>query len=596
MGAATRVVGRSLPLLWQASPSHTLILGLLTALQGILPAVAIWISRPLVDAAVAVAAQVPGASVDRVLWLIAGWLLAILLGTAISPLVMAVQGLLTDKLTAHVNLLLMAKSASLPGLEHFERAAFYDQLQLIQEEAAWRPVNLLVFLSGLIRSLIATVAVLLPLAQFHPLIPVIILITATPHAIASFRLQNDAFELLVWRSPEARRMRYYSEVMLTHRYAKEVRMNDLSALFLGLYRSTFEKVFAATMHLRFRQITASTAFVLVGVAGIGTAFWWVLSGAVAGTVTAGGLFLFIQALLMSQQNITLGVEHGSMLYETLLYMQKLTAFLDAPPSLSTEGKIRAPLRMREGIQFQDVHFAYPGAPPTLHGVNFSIRAGEVVAVVGENGAGKTTIVKLLTRLYDPTKGAIRVDGRDLHEYDLASWRRSIATVFQDFAQFQLSARLNIATGSMDQAGNLDAIHQAAALGGADEVIARLPGGFETQLGKQFEGGVELSGGEWQKVALARAFLRDAPLIILDEPTSALDPRSEYEVIRKFTELVRGRTVLLISHRLSAVRLADRILVVSQGRIVEDGTHEQLLKTGGVYAEMYRMQASYYIER
>ncbi|MCG0239439.1 MAG: ABC transporter ATP-binding protein/permease [Firmicutes bacterium] len=457
-------------------------------------------------------------------------------------------------------------------------------------------MNLIVFLAGAVRSILATGALLLTLARFHPALPLVILATAVPQALLSFRMQNDAFELLVWKTPEARRMRYYSSVMLTDAYAKEVRIGDLSRLFLDLYKSTFDRLFAATKGLRFRQLRASAGVAALGVAGTAVAFGWVLLGIVAGEVTAGGLMLFVQALLLTQQNVGQIVENSAMLYGTLLYMEKLMDFLDARPLIADTGRLPVPDGLPGEIQFQGVSFAYPGGREVLHNVTFTLRPGEVVALVGENGAGKTTIVKLLARFYDPTAGAILVGGRDLREYDLASWRRSLAVVFQDFARFQLSARLNIGVGALEHADDLDRIRRAAEQGGADEVIARLPQQYETLLGKHFEGGVDLSGGEWQKIALSRAFLKDAANVVLDEPTAALDPRSEYEIYQRFAELVKGKTVLLISHRLSAVRMADRILVLDRGRIVEEGSHEELMRAGGLYAQMYRMQAERYADQ
>ncbi len=593
---ALHVLRKSVPLLWQASPVLTVLVGIVMVVQGILPSVSVWITKPLADEVIRVASGQPGATPERA-WLLAGaWLAAVLLASALSPVALAIQGLLTDRLTAEINLRLMQRAGELPGLTSLENPEFYDNLQIIEEESAWRPVNLMVFSVGLLRYLISAVAMLLILAQFHPLIPIVIALTALPHAFVSFRLQNDAFEVLVWKSPEARKMKYYSSVMLTDAYAKEVRIHRLTQFFLDLYRLAFDKVYRVTRGMRLRHVAWSSFFLALGVLGVGSTLLWTTKQAMGGFITAGGLVLFIQAVLFTQQDLVNVVENGSMLYDTLLYMRKLFDFLETEPDLKPAHSGRTlmvPSRLQQGIAFEAVGFDYPGGRTALHEVRFQLKPGEKVALVGENGAGKTTIVKLICRLYDPSRGRILVDGRDLREYDLEAWRKQIAVVFQDFARFHLPVKENIGIGSIEAMDDLDRIHQAAIRSGAASFVARLPRGMETFLGKQFADGVDLSGGEWQKIAMARAFMKDAQILILDEPTASLDPRSEHEVYEKFTELVGDKTVLLISHRLSAVRLSDRILVLQDGRIVEQGSHEELMRLGGIYAEMYHMQADRY---
>lgn len=590
-----RILVRCLPLLWKASPVYTTGVVLAILLQGVLPAIGVWISKPLVDKAVGVAI---GTGVQpREVGLLAGvWLLAVLIGSALTPVIGALQGLLTDKLTAHINLEVMKKASGLPDLSVFETPSFYDDLQVIQQEAAWRPVNLIVFSIGAVRAILSALTMLVLLGQFHPFIPIVVCLTAIPHAFISFRLQNDAFEVLVWKSPEARKMQYYSSVLLTDSYAKEVRIHGLGDLFTALYRGAFDRVHQATSGVRWRQVHWSVVLAILSVAGSGLSFWWVISQAMEGRVTAGGLMLFTQAVLMAQQGLSSMIENSSMLYETILFMQKLFQFLDFRSPLRVlppDQAAKVPVPIKQGVEFRNVRFDYPGGRRALQGVDLRIGPGQVVALVGENGAGKTTVVKLLARLYDPADGQILVDSRDLREYDLAMWRRNVAVVFQDFAKYQLTAATNVAIGAVEAVEDRKRIEDAARLSGAATVIDHLPHGYDTMLGKQFDGGVDLSGGEWQKIALARAFIRDAQLLILDEPTAALDPRSEFEVYQRFAELVRGKSVLLISHRLSAVRMADRILVMDDGRIVEQGTHEELMRMRGLYAEMYEMQASRY---
>jgi ATP-binding cassette subfamily B protein len=591
--AGWRAFVRSLPILWKASPVYTAVILGGVLLQGILPPVSVLISKDLVNTAIAAA---PGHSAQPVLELLILWLGVVLLSTVALPVTTAVQGLLTEKLTALVNVMLMEKSRDLPGISYFEDPRFHDDIELVQSEAAWRPVNFLVFSASIIRNVLAVLSLLVILAGFHPMIPVLVVLTLFPQAYVQFQLQRSAFETMVWMSPEARKMKYYSTTMLSDHSAKEIRLHNAGDLFIGLYKRAFTQVHQLVRRIRFRQATWSTAWVMLSVLGSGAAFWWIVLRTLNGQFTAGDILLFTQALLMSRQHIAAVVEESGLLYETLLYMQKFFAYLDLPPNLplAPAGKSAGIRQSIVSIEFSNVSFQYKDdGPNVLQGVSFVIRPGETVALVGENGAGKTTIVKLLARLYDPTRGQIRINGEDLRDINLQEWRRNLAVVFQDFVHFQLTVRENVALGALDHLDDLDRIREACIRSGASSVVEELPQGYDTVLGRQFEGGVELSGGEWQKIALARAFIKDAPVVILDEPTAALDPRSEFELYRRFAELMRGKTVLLISHRLSAARMADRILVLEHGRIVEEGTHESLMTRGGRYAELYRMQASHY---
>lgn len=341
-------------------------------------------------------------------------------------------------------------------------------------------------------------------------------------------------------------------------------------------------------------MTVGTGLAALSVLTGALCFGWVIWQASGGAFSAGNLGLFAQSILLVQQDLAWTAQNVALTHEALRYMGRFFTFLDARPTIPVAlSPLPVPSALRQGVAFANVRFAYPGGPEVIRGISFSIQPGEVVALVGENGAGKTTIVKLLARLYDPTEGTVLVDGQDLRQYDLEGWRRSIAVAFQDFARFALTAGENIGIGAVEALDDGQRIAAAARLSGASAVIDELPQGLETLLGKQFEGGVDLSGGQWQKVAIGRAFMRDAQVLILDEPTAALDPRSEHEVYQRFAALVRGKAVLLISHRLSAVRMADRILVLEHGEIVESGAHEELLALQGRYAEMWNLQAARY---
>lgn len=425
-------------------------------------------------------------------------------------------------------------------------------------------------------------------------IPFLIVATTLPQAYVSFRYELTIWKNMFEKSPQARRMQYCSSVMLTDTYAKEVQLFRLGSFFISRYVEAFQSLHQTMRHLRMKQALWSSNLAILSTLGNGFAFYWVVQQAFRGEISPGSVLLFVQSLAYLQQNLEQFVSTSTFLYETLLYMQQFFAFLDSQPTMAVciPGK-PMPVPIRSGITFDRVDFSYPGSRSAMVDVSFTLHKGETVALVGENGAGKTTLVKLLTRLYDPTKGSILVDGVDLKELDLDAWRQNIAAVFQDFGRYALTLGENVALGDIEALNHPQRLTTAVQKAGIAQLVERFPQGEQTPLGKQF-GGTELSGGEWQKLALARAFVREqAQLLILDEPTAALDPRSEYEVYRRFVELAQGKTTLLITHRLASVRMADRILVLKAGHLIEQGTHEELLQSGGEYAALWNMQVQQY---
>jgi ATP-binding cassette subfamily B protein len=513
------------------------------------------------------------------------------------------QGHIRDLLAGQVTLQVMQKAAKYPDLTPFESPRFYDRLQRFRNEAAWQPMNLFNGLGGMAQSLLTLLCMLVFLARFHPGLVLVLMVAAGPSVLSQRRIHEAVWCYLAEITPLRRRLADYAQMLLTAPYAKEVRLYGFSGHLLQRYQELFAELTGQLQRTRSRAAGTSTALSLLAALGIAGAFAYVIQQALQGRVTLGDLSLYTGALLQAN-SAALGVVGAlAMLHETLPYMRELFGFLDSAPAMSGtpsalsvagQGGTQAGTRRREGFRLEKVAFRYPETERAVfERLDLTIPWGKTTAVVGENGAGKSTLVKLLTRLYDPTGGQVLLDGIDLREYDLEDLRRHIAVVFQDFARYQLPVWENIGLGNVDHFTDRDRIAEAARQAGADAVIRRLPRGDETLLGREFDGGVELSGGEWQKIALARAFMRAAPFLILDEPTAALDARSEYEIYRRFLELAAGRTTLLISHRFSTVRMADLILVLESGEVIEEGDHRSLVAYGGRYAELYAMQAERY---
>ncbi|MFN6572311.1 ABC transporter [Nostoc minutum NIES-26] len=590
----TRALFRSLPLLWTAAPKEMVFLVAVTLLQGFLPAISVWITKLVVDTVTT--ALTSGRELSySILWpLVAGWVGALLLETLLYPWVFALQGNLNDKLMAHISLLLMGKADTFPDLSRFEDSQFYDELQLLQEQVSYKPLNLLENLVELGRSfvtLIVIVGLLIPLAFW---IPLVIAIATIPQIVVSSQYGKAIWLTLFENSPQARRMEYYTSVMLTDTYAKEMRLFQLGSFFIGRYLQAFQSLHQSMRHLRGKQAFWSSSLAILSTLGNGFSFYWVVQKAFRGDFSPGSVLLFVQSLTYFQNNLERFIANWLDLFENILYMQQFFNFLDSPipMPLSIPGE-KVPTPIRSSITFEKVDFCYPDGRLALKDISFTLYPRQTVAIVGENGAGKTTLVKLLTRLYDPTTGSILVDGIDLRNLNLEQWRQQIAGVFQDFGHYALTLGENIALGNLAALERPDILRYAVEKADIAKLVDRFPTKGDTPLGKQF-GGTELSGGQWQKLALARAFVRqEAQLLLLDEPTAALDPRSESDLYLRFIELTEGKTTILITHRLASVRMADRILVLKAGHLIEDGTHQELLQHGGEYTTLWNMQAQQY---
>ncbi len=583
---------KTFPLFWGASKFYSIILFVIIPFQAILPSLTLWFSKGLIDAISTTDTIV----YSIIIFFVLAWIVVSFLNAILGPLEMTFQGLMTDKLIAKLNKSLMDKSSEIKGLYYFENPEFYDDIQVLEQEAAWRPVNLIVFTSGMISSVLTGISMLVLLTNFNILIATcIIFVAIVPQAIVTYRLQKEAFETLVTNSPEARKMQYYSSVMLSKEHIKEVKLYNTATFFINKYMMTFNKIHTDIKKIRYKQACYSIVFVGIGMVGIGFSFWWVVNGVLNNTFTAGDILIFASSILLARQSLASLIENSSLLYDTLLYMEKYFKFISLRSDISSGEKLLCLEQNEFTIRFKNVSFHYPNSSkPILQNVSFTISMGQKIALVGENGTGKSTIVKLITRLYEPTEGIIELNGIDITEYEIDAYRKIIGIVFQDFSRYQLTYKENILisdTGNTNDDGMLAIVTEKSDL---VDLVASFDYGYEQVLSKNFDNGTELSGGEWQKVAIARAYFRNAAFLILDEPSASLDARSEHQMIESLADLSSTKTLLLITHKLSALNMVDRIIVLQDGHIAEEGSMQELLTSKGYFAELYQLQANKYV--
>ncbi|MDP9367295.1 MAG: ABC transporter ATP-binding protein/permease, partial [Chloroflexota bacterium] len=568
-----RAVVRVMRLVWSTSPRLTLTLATVTLLQSLIPALQVKLLERLTNRVIEGVAN-GGTDADiRAVMVLAGLQFGLLVGGSLFQTVGNIsQQLLQEQLAIHVQLLVMGHANTL-DLADFENAAYYDQLQQAQRESANRPVQMVSQVFNLARSIITFGTLLAVLIALSPWVAVLTLLSPIPTFISGSRYGWWGFQQMRRQSPIRRVLSYLTTLMTTDEYAKEVKLYTVGDHFIERYRRTADGYYQDTKALLVRRYLAGFGWGALTVLASSGTYLYVAILALRGSVNIGQLTAFTAAASQAQgafQGI-LGGFQG--IYENGLYLSTLYDLLERKPVIARPTN-PAPVKrpFQQGIEFRHVTYRYPGNNlPALDDVSFIIAPGETVALVGRNGAGKTTIVKLLGRLYDPDAGQVLIDGRDVREYDPADLRREFGMMFQDYATYQFSAGENIGVGNVDRVDDEAAIAAAAARSGADRVIAGLPAGYDTTLGKWFDGGHQLSGGEWQKVALARAFMRDAQILILDEPTAALDAQAEHDLFSRIKQLTEGRMALFISHRFSTARMADRILVLENGRLLEQGT-------------------------
>ena len=590
--SALRNVPVVLRFVWESGRA-VVVFGLVArVLAALLPVALFWVSKLIIDGIVRIVTTHQPAG-PGLWWLVAGEfglaVLTGLLGRAIDYS----DALLAGKYMHYISVRVMEHASSLDLLA-YEDPVFYDRLERARVQATDR-LYMIQAIGRLVQQVITTITLSVSIMLFSPWLLLLLIVGVIPAFVGETHFAFLGYAKNFRQTPIRRHLDYLRILGGSKEAAKELKLFGLKEFFTGKFKRLSTQVYEEDISLARRKAFAGSALSAIGTAGYYTAYVYAVWRTVAGVFSLGTLTFLANAIRDASSNLQQTFSTLSTIADQALFLTDLIAFFEMKPAIRSKlNALPAPRPIMSGFEFRNVSFRYPGASRlVLNGLNFQLRPGERVALIGENGEGKTTIVKLLCRLYDPVEGQILLDGVDLREYDLADLYREIGVIFQDYMRYEMTARENIAVGRIEKIDNLPLLEQSARKSLADEVVGKLEAGYDQMLGRRFENGVDLSGGEWQKVALARAYLRDAQLLILDEPTSALDARSEYEVFQRFAELTAGKMAVFISHRFSTVRMADRIVVLENGRIAEEGDHESLTHLGGRYAEMFELQAASY---
>ena len=587
---------RAMELVWTTNRLLTVVLAVLTLLAGVLPAAMAWVGALIIDAVIAAgkATQDYGVtSMTRVFTLVATEAVIVAALTGAQRGISLCQALLRAQLGQRVNVMILDKALTLE-LAQFEDAEFYDKLTRARREASSRPLSLVRRTFGLAQNLVSLLSYGVLLVQFSPWAVMVLLIAGLPAFFAETRFSGEAFRLFRWRSPETRMQLYLETVLAREDNVKEVKLFGLGPLLLDRYRDIFHRLYKADRALAVRRDGWGFVLGMIGTVALYGAYAWIAVAAVASRITLGQMTMYLMLFRQGQSAVSAILSAIGGMYEDNLYLSTLYEFLETPVKSTDASETRGP-QPDDGIRFEGVSFTYPGASQSaLMDIDLHIRPGESLALVGENGSGKTTLIKLLTRLYRPEQGRILLDGMDLNDWQESALRQRIGVIFQDFSRYQFLVGENIGVGDVHYFEDEERWREAAGKGMADAIIEGLPAGYNTQLGKWFKDGRELSGGEWQKIALSRAFMRaNADILVLDEPTASMDAAAEAKIFEHFRRLTQNRIAILISHRFSTVRMASQIIVIESGRIIERGSHEDLVELDGHYARLFALQAAGY---
>src|SRR5579862_367473 len=590
--SALRQVPPVLKIVWQSGPLVVTMGLLLRLFASVLPIALLWIGKLIIDGIVH--AKLSHQLVGPGFW----WLVAAEFGFAVCGSFLGrgidyFDALLADKYTRHISIEVMKHAAAL-DLATYEDPVFYDRLERARVQATDR-LGMIQSIGRLVQQVITAASLSVSILLFSPWLLLLLIVGILPAFLGESHFAFLGYARNFRQTPIRRELDYLRVLGGSREAAKELKLFGLKDFLLARFTRLSDRIYRENVDLARRRLVAGSLLSLIGTVGYYSAYVYVIWRTVTGSLTIGTLTFLTGAIVQASGNIEQIFSILSSIADQALFLTDLLAFFQMKLTISSKpGALPAPRPIVQGFEFRNVSFHYPGASRmVINGLNLHLRAGERVALIGENGEGKTTLVKLMTRLYDPVEGQVLLDGVDLREYDLEDLYREIGVIFQDFMRYEMTARENIAVGRIDEINDFDLLKTAADKSMASEVIERLPRDYEQMLGRRFENGIDLSGGEWQKIALARAYLRDAQVLILDEPTAALDARSEFEVFQRFAELTTGKSALFISHRFSTVRMADRIVVMHNGKIAEDGNHNNLLNLGGRYACMFEMQAASY---
>ena len=555
---------KSILYVWKSQKTSVSLMFIAIPLQSLMPSLTIYLTNLLIEN------LTKGVS-ERIYSILCVWGLSFLLSNISSPFLTAIQGKLTDYLTYKLNYDIMKKSKSIQTIDYFEDTIFYNDIQILSSESSWRPVNLLIFGTSVISNCILFISMLVLFYGFHPVIALLMILAILPQGIIAYKLQQQSFETLVSNSEDSRRLSYYSQALLSSETIKDIRLFNLYDFFLKKYTTVFEIIQSKNQKNRIKKLIVSAIFLVITTIISVSSFIYVIFEIKNGKLGIGSIMVFSTSMIYSSNAVVRLVTDSSMLYDTLLYMEKFFDFININSPTSDETSIEEFPNQIEEIEFKNVNFSYENNTTfALKNISFKVKKGEKIAIVGENGAGKTTLIKLFCHFYDLKSGDILINGNSINLYNPDIFRQNISAIFQDFSKFDLTLRENVSISNINQIYNDNRI-------------------------KKFKDSRELSGGQWQKIALARAFFSDASVLILDEPTSAIDARTEHFLFKKFIELTKSKTVFYITHRLSSVKQADKILVLRDGEINSYGNHEELIKNDSYYKELYTMQSSLYYD-